>query len=101
MKGFLRGVRGIILSPCPKQVKIIGKNTEAAALCFLKLFLLGFLPGLGLFYLPRRFPVLIGCLLYTSFLLAAEEKGAVTVARDGVRRVLVDGLELRLGLQDD
>ena len=34
MKGFLRGVRGIILSPCPKQVKIIGKNTEAAVLCF-------------------------------------------------------------------
>ena len=26
---------------------------------------------------------------------------AVTVARDGVSRVLVDGLELRLGLQDD
>ena len=28
--------------------------------CFLKLFLRGFLPGLGLFCLSRRFPVLIG-----------------------------------------
>ena len=35
------------------------------------------------------------------FLLTAEEKGAVTVACDGVCRILVDGLELRLGLQDD
>ena len=39
--------------------------------------------------------------LERGFLLAAEEKCAVTVARDGVRRILVDGLELRLGLQDD
>ena len=35
------------------------------------------------------------------FLLAAKKKCAVTVARDGVSRILVDGLELRLGLQDD
>ena len=73
-------MRGIILSPCPKQVKIIGKNTEAAALCFLKLFLLGFLPGLGLFYLPRRFPVLIGkpevlCQLYGGFFLSQPIQG--------------------------
>jgi len=80
MKGFLRGVRGIILSPCPKQVKIIGKNTEAAALCFLKLFLLGFLPGLGLFYLPRRVSVLLGkpevlCQLYGGFFLSQPIQG--------------------------
>ena len=47
MKGFLWGVRGIFRSPCPKQVEIIGKDTEAAVLCFLKLFLRGFLPHLG------------------------------------------------------
>jgi prefoldin subunit 5 len=65
----------IILSPCPKQVEIIGKDTGAAVLCFLKLFLLGFLPGLGLFYLSRRLPVLIGnskvlCQLYGGFFLS-------------------------------
>ena len=26
-------MRGIFLSPCPEQVEIVGKNTEAAALC--------------------------------------------------------------------
>ena len=80
MKGFLRGVRGIILSPCPKQVKIIGKNTEAAALCFLKLLLRGFLPGLGFFCLSRRLPVLIGkakviCQLYGGFFLCQPLQG--------------------------
>ena len=35
------------------------------------------------------------------FFFSAEEKGAVTVASDGISRILVDGLELRLGLQDD
>ena len=75
MKGFLREVRDIILSPCPKQVEIIGKDTGAAVLCFLKLFLRGFLPGLGLFYLSRRLPVLIGnskvlCQLYGGFFLS-------------------------------
>ena len=39
--------------------------------------------------------------LERGFLLAAEEKCAVAVARDGVSRILVDGFELRLGLQDD
>ena len=34
MKGFLRGVRGVVRSPCHKQVKIIGKNTEAKNRCF-------------------------------------------------------------------
>jgi hypothetical protein len=80
MKGFLRGVRGIFLSPCPKQMEIIGKDTEAAVLCFLKLFLLGFLPGLGLFCLSRRFPVLIGkpkvlCQLYGGFFLSQAIQG--------------------------
>src|SRR5699024_12186807 len=75
MKGFLWGVRGVVFSPCHKQVMIIGKNTEAAVLCFLKLFLRGFLPGLGLFCLSRRFPVLIGkpevlCQLYCGFFLS-------------------------------
>ena len=80
MKGFLWGVRGIFRSPCPKQVEIIGKDTEAAVLCFLKLFLRGFLPGLGLFYLSRRFPVLIGnskvlCQLYGGFFLSQPIQG--------------------------
>ena len=80
MKGFLRGVRGVVRSPCHKQVEIIGKNTEAAVLCFLKLFLRGFLPGLGLFYLSRRFPVLIGkpevlCQLYGGFFLSQPIQG--------------------------
>ena len=39
--------------------------------------------------------------LERRFFFSAEEKCAVAVARDGVRRILVDGLELRLGLQDD
>ena len=80
MKGFLWGVRGIFRSPCPKQVEIIGKDTEAAVLCFLKLFLRGFLPGLGLFCLSRRFPVLIGkpevlCQLYGGFFLSQPIQG--------------------------
>ena len=80
MKGFLRGVRGIILSPCPEQVEIVGKNTEAAVLCFLKLFLRRFLPGLGLFRLSRRLPVLIGkpevlCQLYGGFFLSQPIQG--------------------------
>ena len=75
MKGFLRGVWGVVRSPCHKQVKIIGKNTEAAVFCFLKLFLRGFLLGLGLFCLSRRLPVLIGkpevlCQLYGGFFLS-------------------------------
>ena len=82
MNGFLRGVRDIILSPCPKQVEIIGKDTGAAVLCFLKLFLRGFLPGLGLFCLSRRFPVLIGkpevlCQLYGGFFLSQPIQGGV------------------------
>ena len=82
MKGFLRGVRGIFLSPCPEQVEIVGKNTEAAALCFLKLFLRGFLPVLGLFCLSRRLPVLIGkpevlCQLYGGFFLSQPYRAAV------------------------
>ncbi len=80
MKGFLRGVRGIILSPCPEQVAIVGKNTEAAVFCFLKLFLRGFLPGLGLFRLSRRLPVLIGkpkvlYQLYGGFFLSQPIQG--------------------------
>ena len=80
MKGFLWGVRGIFRSPCPKQVEIIGKDTEAAVLCFLKLFLRGFLPGLGLFYLSRRLPVLIRkpeviCQLYGGFFLSQPIQG--------------------------
>ena len=80
MKGFLWGVRGIFRSPCHKQVEIIGKDTEAAVLCFLKLFLRGFLPGLGLFCLSRRFPVLIGkpkviCQLYGGFFLSQPIQG--------------------------
>ena len=80
MKGFLRGVRGIFLSPCPEQVEIVGKNTEAAALCFLKLLLRGFLPGLGFFCLSRRLPVLIGkpkviCQLYGGFFLSQPIQG--------------------------
>ena len=80
MKDFLRGVRGIFLSPCPEQVEIIDKNTETSVLCLLKLFLRGFLPGLGLFYLPRRFPVLIGkpevlCQLYGGFFLSQPIQG--------------------------
>ena len=80
MKGFLWGVRGIFRSPCPKQVEIIGKDTEAAVLCFLKLFLRGFLLGLGLFCLSRRFPVLIGkpkviCQLYGGFFLCQPIQG--------------------------
>ncbi len=73
-------MRGIFLSPCPEQVEIVGKNTEAAALCFLKLFLRGFLPGLWLFCLSRRFPVLIGkpevlCQLYGGFFLSQPIQG--------------------------
>ena len=80
MKGFLRGVRGVVRSPCHKQVKIIGKNTEATVFCFLKLFLRGFLPGLGLFCLSRRVPVLIGkpevlCQLYGGFFLSQPIQG--------------------------
>ena len=80
MKGFLRGVWGVVRSPCPKQMEIIGKNTEAAVLCFLKLFLRGFLPGLWLFFLSRRFPVLIGkpevlCQLYGGFFLSQPIQG--------------------------
>ena len=80
MKDFLWGVRGIFLSPHSEQVEIIGKNTEAAVFCFLKLFLRGFLPGLGLFCLSRRFPVLIGkpevlCQLYGGFFLSQPIQG--------------------------
>ena len=85
MKGFFRGVRGVVPSPCPKQMEIIGKNTEAAVLCFLKLFLRGFLPGLGLFCLSRRLPVLIGkpeviCQLYGGFFLSQPIQGALVTA---------------------
>ena len=85
MKGFLRGVRGVVRSPCHKQVKIIGKNTEAAVFCFLKLFLRGFLPGLWLFFLSRRFQ---------SY---ANHTGDVTVLHleDGTQVWLQDGTELR------
>ena len=55
MKGFLRGVRGIFLSPCPEQVEIIGKDTEATVFCFLKLFLRGFLPGDDTLCIPTIF----------------------------------------------
>ena len=84
MKGFLRGVWGVVRSPCPKQMEIIGKNTEAAVLCFLKLFLRGFLPGLWLFFLSRRFPVLIGkpevlCQLYGGFFLSQPLQGGGTI----------------------
>ena len=80
MNGFLRGVRDIILSPHSKQVEIIGKDTEATVFCFLKLFLRGFLPGLWLFCLSRRFPVLIGkpevlCQLYGGFFLSQPIQG--------------------------
>ena len=90
MKGFLRGVRDIILSPCPEQVEIIGKNTEAAVLCFLKLFLWGFLPGLGLFCLSRRFPVLIGkpevlCQLYGGFFLSQSIQGSGKINHISIR----------------
>ena len=80
MKGFLRGVRGIFRSPCPKQMEIIGKNTEASVFCFLKLFLRGFLPELWLFRLSRRLPVLIRkpevlCQLYGGFFLSQPIQG--------------------------
>ena len=47
------------------------------------------------------FPQQLRNFLERGFLLAAEKKGAVSVARDGVSCILVDGLELRLGPQDD
>ena len=61
-------------------MKIIGKDTKAAVLCFLKLFLRGFLPGLGLFRLSRRLPVLIGKpevlgYLHSSFFLSQPIQG--------------------------
>ena len=73
-------MRGVVLSPCPEQMEVISKNTEAAALCFLKLFLRGFLPRLGLFCLSRRLPVLIGkpevlCQLYGGFFLSQPIQG--------------------------
>ena len=80
MKDFLRGVRGVVRSPCHQQVEIIGKNTEAAALCFLKLLLRGFLPVLGIFCLSRQLEVLIGksevlCQLYGGFFLSQPIQG--------------------------
>lgn len=39
--------------------------------------------------------------LSVSIFLAAEEQRTITVAHDGVCRILVDGFELRLGLQND
>ena len=40
-------------------------------------------------------------LLQGGLLFAAQKQGAVAVAHDGIRRVLVDGLELALTLQND
>ena len=43
----------------------------------------------------------VSCKYHVANLYCASDFWAHTVTDDGIRRILVDGLELRLGLQDD